>query len=82
MRGILSALLSQLVAVEEFLKFTMLEHISTEGDPLHDPNSALDEDPVGKSKRTSKGLTCLSPFQVVETSESKPHRREKILFRS
>ena len=58
--------LSQLDAVGEFLKFTMLEHIFSDSDPLHDPDFALHESTDNGEKLETQCMTCLSPFQVVD----------------
>lgn len=58
--------LSELDAVEEFLKFKMLEHISADSDPLHDPNFAVHACMDNSEKVETQCMTCLSPFQVVD----------------
>ena len=56
---------SQLDAVEEFLKFTVLEHITSDSDPLHDPDFALHESTDNGEKLETPCMTCLSPSQVI-----------------
>lgn len=63
--------LSQLDAVEEFMKFTMLEHISADSDTLHDPDFALHASIDNGDKVETQCMTCLSPFQVVDNIRRK-----------
>ena len=61
-------LLCQLDAVEEFLKFTYLEHIDIDNDPLHDSTFALEtSQSLGSTgtTRTSNCKLCMIPFQVI-----------------
>lgn len=59
-------LLTQLDAVEEFLKFVMLENIGIDGDPLYCAGIALNRAIPASVQIESTCDKCLAPFQVVE----------------
>ena len=75
-------LLKQLDAVEEFLKFTYLEHIDIDDDVLHSKNFALAEATVFSSNnpRATSCKVCLTPFQILRNIEMNlEEKREDII---
>lgn len=66
-----SSLVAQLVAVEEYLKFISLEHISKYTDPIHNQAHAMSKRNINGVKPKSTGcLTCLKHSQVIHVVQS------------